>query len=72
VVVVAVVHGQFAQALAGEFTGAAAAHVGVHFQGFVAVAHFLVALGIGEDAVELGGVGGRVVELMGSCLCGHG
>jgi hypothetical protein len=53
VVVVTVVHGQFAQAFAGELTGAAAAHVRVHLQGLVAVTHFLVALVVGEDAVQL-------------------
>ncbi|MNJ73026.1 hypothetical protein D3C77_697590 [compost metagenome] len=51
VVVVTVVHGQLAQALAGELAGAAATHVRVHAQGLVTVAHFLVALGVGEDAV---------------------
>ena len=59
-VVVAVVHGQLAQALAGELAGAAAAHVRVHSQGLVAVAHFLVTLGVGENAVQArGGGSGR-------------
>ena len=58
VVMITMVNGQLAQALAGKLAGAAAAHVRVHFQGLVAVAHLLVALGVGEDAVEAGGGGG--------------
>jgi hypothetical protein len=65
VVVVAVVHGQFAQALAGEFTGAAATDVRVHFQRFIAVTHLTVALGVGQDAVQLGGVGGWIYRAHG-------
>src|SRR3990167_8206210 len=55
VVVIAVVHGQFAQALAGKLPGATAADMRVHLQGFIPVAFLATALGIGEDAVELGG-----------------
>ena len=58
-VMVAVMHGQFAQTLAGKLTGAAAAYVRVHLQGLVAVTHFLVALVIGEDAIQLLGIGRR-------------
>ena len=61
VVVVAVVHGQLAQALAGELAGAAAADVRVHLQRLVAVAFFTRALGLGEDAVKLAGGGGGFV-----------
>ncbi|MNR22960.1 hypothetical protein D3C85_1399480 [compost metagenome] len=57
VVVVTVMDGQLTQALAGEFTGTAATHVRVHLQRFVAITHFAVALGVGENAVELGGIG---------------
>ncbi|MNT90943.1 hypothetical protein D3C72_2319630 [compost metagenome] len=57
-VVVTVVHGQLAQALAGELAGATAADVRVHTQGFVAIAHLLVALGVGEDTVKPCGGGG--------------
>lgn len=58
VVVVAVVNGQLAQALAGKLAGTAATHVGVHAQSLVAVTHFAVALGVGEDAIQLRGIGG--------------
>lgn len=61
VVVVAVVHRQLAQAFAGELAGAAAAHVRVHFQGLVTVAHFLVALCISENTIQFSGVGSGFV-----------
>ena len=62
VVVVAMVHGQLAQALAGKLTGAAAADMWVHAQGLVTVAFFTAALGVGEDAVEFGGGRGRAAH----------
>src|SRR3990167_8535718 len=51
VVVVAVVHGQLAQAFAGELTAATATHMRVHFQRLVAVTVFARTLGLGDDAV---------------------
>ena len=60
-VVIAVVHGQLAQALAGKLAGAAAADVRVHLQCLVAVAFFACALGLGENAVKLAGGGGGFV-----------
>ena len=56
-VVIAVVNGQLTQAFARKLTGATAAHVGVHFQGFVAIAHLAVTLGIRQDAIQFGGMG---------------
>jgi len=53
-VVITMVDRQFAQSLTRELTGAAAAHVRVHFQSFVAIAHFLVPFGISQNAVKLG------------------
>jgi hypothetical protein len=50
VVVIAVMHGQFAQALARELAGAAAADMWVHFQRFLPVAFF--------------GLGGQVVAVV--------
>ena len=58
VVVVAVMHSQFAQALAGKLAAATATNVRVHLQGFVAVAVFARTLGFGDDAVGLEGCRG--------------
>ena len=56
VIVVAVMHSQFAQVAAGEFAGTAAADPWVDFQGLFAIAliaRVRRAAGIGDDAVEL-------------------
>lgn len=60
-VVVAVMHGEFAQVGAHEFAGAAAADPGIDFQGLLAIALFAgfsVAACIGDDTVELARVAG--------------
>src|SRR5690606_54500 len=73
VIVVAVVHGQLAQALAGELAGTAPTDVRVHFQRLVPVAFFTVALGVGKDAVELAGGGSVGVHVRSrGCLRGSG
>ena len=61
VIVVAVMHGQLAETLAGKFAGASAAHVGIHLQGLVSVAHLLVALSISKYSIQFRGAGGSFI-----------
>ena len=71
VVVVTVVHGQFAQVFAGEFAGTTATDPGIDLQSLFAVTGFArlpVADRLGDHSVGVGAFCGISVHVLYSCL----